>query len=54
MRVQWLYWRPWDQSRALANARIASTELCRSRAEREEVDIYLARLVDEATEPLRA
>jgi hypothetical protein len=54
MRVQWLYWRPWDQSRAIANARIASTELCRTRAEREEVDIYLARLVEEGSELLRA
>lgn len=54
MRVSRLFWRPWDQSRAIANARIASSELCRKRAEREEVDIYLARLVDEGDELLRA
>jgi hypothetical protein len=43
MRVSWGYWRPWDQARAIANARSASAELSRSRAEREEVDVFLAR-----------
>ena len=43
MHVSWGYWRPWDQSRAISNARTASVALSRSRAEREEVDIYLAR-----------
>ena len=32
----------WDQTRAIANAREASTEMSRSRAEREEVDTFLA------------
>lgn len=54
MHLSRLYWRPWDQSRAIANARMASTELCRSRAEREEVEIYLERLEEARAELLRA
>lgn len=54
MRVSWGYWAPWDQSRAIANARTASTELSRSRAEREEVETYLARHVRGASEALGA
>jgi hypothetical protein len=34
-----------DQERALANARDASTELCRQRVEREELELYLDGLV---------
>jgi hypothetical protein len=40
-----LYWRPWDQEQAIANARAASVELSRARVDREAVDLYLARLV---------
>jgi hypothetical protein len=51
MRVLWGFWRPWDQTRAIANARTASTELSRSLAEREEVDIYLTRHVASRARP---
>jgi|tagenome__1003787_1003787.scaffolds.fasta_scaffold20083895_1 hypothetical protein len=53
MHVSWGYWRPWDQTQAIANARIASTELSRSRAEREEVDIYMARDLENRTKALQ-
>ena len=43
MRLSWATWRLWDQSGAIANARSASTELTRSRAEREEAERYVAR-----------
>lgn len=36
-------WRPWDQTRAVDNARAASTELARNRVEREEVELFLER-----------
>ena len=45
MRVGKTYRRPWGQGQAIANARAASSELSRARLEREEVDLYLARLV---------
>ena len=40
-------WKPWEwasasQSAALANARVASTELSRLRVEREDVELFLA------------
>jgi hypothetical protein len=54
MRVRWRIWRPWDQTRAIDNARTASTEVSRSRAEREEVDIYLAARLENRTMLLRA
>ena len=44
MRLSRLYWRPWDQERAVANARAASVELSRARVEREEIDLYVARV----------
>lgn len=40
-----------DQSRAVENARVASTELARRRVEREEVEIFLARLEALAAAP---
>ena len=43
MRMFWGYWRPWDQTQAIVNARGACTELSQRRADREEVDLYLAR-----------
>ncbi len=43
MPVDLWTWRPWDQTRAVANARIASTELSRARVEREDIDLYVAR-----------
>ena len=49
MRVSLSSWRPWDQTRSITNARIASTELSRSRVEREEVDLYLARHLENRT-----
>jgi len=42
-------WRPWDQSRAIENARAATTELCRRRVERDDVEAFLA-----GPEPRRA
>jgi hypothetical protein len=45
VRLNRLYWRPWDQEQAIANARAASVELSRARVDREAVDLYLARLV---------
>jgi hypothetical protein len=54
MRVRWRIWRPWDQTRAIDNARTASTELSRSRAEREEVDHYLAARLETRALVLRA
>jgi hypothetical protein len=50
----WTSWRPWDQTQAVANARAASTGLSRSRAEREEVDRYLARHLASGTRALPA
>lgn len=44
MFVQALLLRLGDQTRALDNARTASTELARRRVEREKVDIFLDRL----------
>jgi len=44
VRLGRLYWRLWDQGQAVANARAASVELSRARVQREEVDLYLARL----------
>lgn len=43
MRLHWRFWLPWDQTRAISNARSASIELSRCRAEREEVDSFVAR-----------
>jgi hypothetical protein len=37
----------WDQSRAVDNARWASTELTRARNERLEVDAFVARILAE-------
>ena len=54
MRVGWGYWRLWDQTQAIANARSASTELSRFRAEREEIDIYIARHLEDRTKGLPA
>jgi hypothetical protein len=38
----WMPWRLWDQARARENARASCVELTRSRAEREEVDAFVA------------
>lgn len=43
------WWKPWQlvtrsNDRAVANARLAATELCRLRLERAEVEPYLDRL----------
>lgn len=46
MRMRSLYWRPWDQGKAIANARAASLELRRACLEREEVYRYLAQLAE--------
>ena len=54
MQLNWRFWRPWDQTLAIANARTASTELSRSRAEREEVDSYLARHLENRAKTLTA
>ena len=54
MHVNWGFWRPWDQTLAVANARTASTELSRSRAEREEVATYLARHLEDRAKALPA
>lgn len=35
-------WRVWGQTRARENARAACVELTRSRAEREEIDAFVA------------
>ena len=40
MSVKW-FWRPWDQQRAIDNAREASTVLARRRVEHEEVEQFL-------------
>jgi hypothetical protein len=37
-------WRPWDQTRAVDNARAASTHLSRARIERE-IDAYIERVL---------
>jgi hypothetical protein len=42
MRIPIRPWLLWDQSTAVANARTASAELSRLRAEREEINDYLA------------
>jgi len=44
----WKPWKPWElvtrsNERAVANARLAATELCRLRLERAEVELYLDR-----------
>lgn len=44
VKFGWWNWRPWEQGRAIDNARAASVELSRARVEREAVDLYLARL----------
>lgn len=41
--ISWT-WRPWHQTRAIENARTASTELARLRVERQEVEIFFERL----------
>ena len=38
-------WRPWDQTRAVDNARAASTGLSQARIERQEIDGYIERLL---------
>ena len=38
-------WRPWDQTRAVDNARAASTDLSRARVEREEINAYVEGLL---------
>jgi hypothetical protein len=45
-------WKPWElitrsNERAVANARVAATELSRMRVERAEVELYVARLAGE-------
>jgi hypothetical protein len=43
-RLKPWFWRPLSQTTALSNARGASIDLSRTRVEREEVDIFIARL----------
>jgi len=52
MHVNWGHWRLWDQTRAVANARNASSEVSRSRAERKEVDLYVARHLENREQAL--
>jgi hypothetical protein len=54
MHENWGLWRPWDQTVSVANARAATTELSRSRAEREEVDTYLAQHLENRANALPA
>jgi len=42
MRLSLSSWRPWDQTRAIINARTASTELSRARVEREDTELFIA------------
>jgi hypothetical protein len=51
MLVERLLLRLGDQSRALDNARLASTQLARRRVEREEVEIFLDRLATRSSGP---
>jgi hypothetical protein len=46
--------RLWDQSRAVDNARAASTELARQRVQREEAEIFLERLAERPRRPRSA
>lgn len=52
MRVNWNYWRLWDQTRAVDNARAASVEASRSRAERDEVGRYVSRYLENGPQAL--
>jgi hypothetical protein len=40
-------WRPWDQAGSIANARGATAELSRARAERDEIVSYIEHLLSE-------
>jgi len=42
MRLDLWSWRPWDQTRAVVNARTARTDLSRARVEREDADLFVA------------
>jgi hypothetical protein len=54
MQLDWGDWFPWGQARAVANARSASTALSRVRVEREEVALYLVRVIQEQARALPA
>ena len=41
MAVTGWFWKPWDQQRAVDNARDASTVLARRRVAHEEVELFL-------------
>lgn len=53
MRLGLAFWRPWDQTGAIANARRASTDLSRCRAEREEVEMFIARHLESRSQGAR-
>lgn len=53
MRLMKLYWRPWDQGQAIANALTATVELWEARAAREEVELYLRRVNASAVPDVR-
>jgi hypothetical protein len=54
MRLKWRRWLPWGQARAVANARVASRALSRARVERDEIELYLVRALEDRTRAIPA
>jgi hypothetical protein len=54
MQLNWGQWFPWGQTRAIANARSASTALSRARVEREDVELYLERAIEDRASAIPA